>query len=227
MKKQRVVRGIPVEEGSGNVYTDLRYRDSESMLVKAQLAAKIAEILQRRALTQARAAEILGLTQPKVSAILKGRFRGISEHRLLECLTRLGRDVHIVIKPDRKSTRLNSSHYLHDALPISNAAKGLRHPERTVSRDFGAPFVGMPNPVGPGCPHCDQANAQEPAERPVDAFRGIDRIAATAFILGRSEISRPAIRYFPLKLAPGQRLLARCGDLLADAAEFLAEFPHR
>jgi predicted XRE-type DNA-binding protein len=103
MKKQRAVRGIPVEKSSGNVYADLEYRDSESMLVKAQLAAKIAEILQRRALTQTHAAEILGLTQPKVSAILTGRFRGISEHRLLECLTRLGRDVHIVIKPAPRS----------------------------------------------------------------------------------------------------------------------------
>ena len=103
MKKQRVVRSIPVEEGSGNVYADLGYRDSESMLVKAQLATKIAEILRQRALTQTRAAEILGLTQPRVSAILKGRFRGVSEHRLLECLTRLGRDVHIVIKPTPKS----------------------------------------------------------------------------------------------------------------------------
>jgi predicted XRE-type DNA-binding protein len=103
MKKQRVVRGIPVEAGSGNVYADLGYPDSESMLVKAQLAAKIAEIVQRRALTQTRTAEILGLTQPKVSALLKGQFRGISEHRLLECLTRLGRDVHIVIKPAPKS----------------------------------------------------------------------------------------------------------------------------
>jgi predicted XRE-type DNA-binding protein len=73
------------------------------MLVKAQLAAKIAEILQRRALTQARASEILGLTQPKISDLLKGRFRGISEHRLLECLTRLGRDVHIAIKPTPRS----------------------------------------------------------------------------------------------------------------------------
>jgi predicted XRE-type DNA-binding protein len=103
MKKQRLVRGLPVEEGSGNVYADLGYADSQSMLMKAQLAAKIAEIVQRRALTQARTAEILGLTQPKVSALLKGRFRGISEHRLLECLTRLGRDVHIVIKPTPRS----------------------------------------------------------------------------------------------------------------------------
>jgi predicted XRE-type DNA-binding protein len=85
------------------VYTDLGYPDSDTMLVKARLAAKIAEIVQRRALTQAKTAEILGLTQPKVSALLKGRFRGISEHRLLECLTRLGRDVHIVIKPTPRS----------------------------------------------------------------------------------------------------------------------------
>ena len=99
MKKQRAVRGVPVEEGSGNVYADLGYADSAGMLVKAELAAKIGEIIERRALTQADAAKILGLTQPKVSALLKGRFRGISEHRLLECLTRLGRDVHIVIKP--------------------------------------------------------------------------------------------------------------------------------
>ena len=103
MKKQRVVRGIPVEESSGNVYADLGYADSESMLVKAELAAKVAEIIQRRALTQADAAKILGLTQPKISALLKGRFRGISEHRLLECLTCLGQDVHIVVKPMPRS----------------------------------------------------------------------------------------------------------------------------
>ena len=112
MKKQRIVRGIPVEVGSGNVYADLGFPDSESMLIKAQLAAKIAEIVHRRALTQTRTAEILGLTQPKVSAILKGQFRGISEHRLLECLTRLGRDVHIVIKPtprNRSNGRLTLS----------------------------------------------------------------------------------------------------------------------
>ena len=85
------------------MYSDLGYPDSDSMLIKAQLAAKIAEIVQRRGLTRTRTAEILGLTQPKDSALLKGRFRGISEHRLLECLTRLGRDVHIVVKPTPRS----------------------------------------------------------------------------------------------------------------------------
>ena len=80
MKKQRVVRGIPVEEGSGNVYTDLGYPDSESMLEKAQLAAKIAEIIKRRALTQARAAEILGISRGTVYEILE-RMRKVDENR--------------------------------------------------------------------------------------------------------------------------------------------------
>ena len=140
MKKQRVVRGIPVEEGSGNVYTDLGYPDSESMLVKAQLAAKIAEIIKRRALTQARAAEILGLTQPKVSDLLKGRFRGISEHRLLECLTRLGRDVHIVIKPTPQE-------------PVerpADAFRGIGSPENTEGAQGHCSHGGRcpPNPLG-------------------------------------------------------------------------------
>ena len=76
VKRQRAGRDIPVEAGSGNVYTDLGHPENESMLVKAQLVAKIAEIIQRRRLTQTHAAEILGLTQPKVSALLKGQFRG-------------------------------------------------------------------------------------------------------------------------------------------------------
>lgn len=52
MRKLRIVRGVPVEEGSGNVYADLGYTESESMLVKAQLAARISEIIRRRGLTQ-------------------------------------------------------------------------------------------------------------------------------------------------------------------------------
>jgi predicted XRE-type DNA-binding protein len=112
MTKRRIVNGIPVELGSGNVYTDLGYADSDRMLVKAQLAAQISAIIRRRALTQARAAEVLGLTQPKISAMLNGRFRGISEQRMLECLTRLGRDIQIVIKAaprNRASGRLTVS----------------------------------------------------------------------------------------------------------------------
>ena len=64
-------------DGTRNIYADLGLADSEDMLIKAQLVAKIAEIITKRGLTQEQAAEILGLTQPKVSRLLKGQFRGI------------------------------------------------------------------------------------------------------------------------------------------------------
>jgi predicted XRE-type DNA-binding protein len=96
---------IPIEKGSRNVYADLGYPDSEDMLIKAQLVTKIAEIIRQRRLTQAQAAKLFRLTQPKISRLLRGEFRGISERRLLQCLTRLGRDVQIIVKhtPQQRS----------------------------------------------------------------------------------------------------------------------------
>ena len=67
------------------------------MQLKAQLAMVIGEILQRKGLTQQQAAQLLGMTQPKLSNLLRGQFRGISEAKMLECLVRLGRDVEIVV----------------------------------------------------------------------------------------------------------------------------------
>src|SRR3990172_1526287 len=87
-----------IEKGSRNVYADLGIAGAEEMLVKAQLAAKIAEIIKHRKMTQAQAAELLGIPQPKLSNMLRGRFRGISEVKMLECLTRLGSDVQIIVK---------------------------------------------------------------------------------------------------------------------------------
>ncbi len=100
MKRTQITnrQEIVIEKGSGNVYADLGYPDSEDMLIKAQLVTKIAEIIQQRRLTQAQAAKLLRLTQPKISRLLCGEFRGISERRLLQCLTRLGRDVQIIVK---------------------------------------------------------------------------------------------------------------------------------
>ena len=98
MNRKRIVNGIAVEKGTGSVYADLGNADNKAMEIKAQLVSSIAEIIKTRNLTQAQAAKILGITQPTVSGLLKGRFRGISERRLLDCLTRLGRDVQIVLK---------------------------------------------------------------------------------------------------------------------------------
>ncbi len=92
-----------IERGSTNVYADLGMANAEEMLVKAQLATKIGDIIRRRKLTQVQAAELLGMTQPKLSGLLRGQFRGISEIKMLECLTRLGRDVEIVVKSAPRS----------------------------------------------------------------------------------------------------------------------------
>ena len=103
MSKHKASEKIPVTAGSGNVYADLGYPDAGEMLVKARLVSEIAGIIQRRGLTQVEAAKLLGLTQPKVSAMLRGQFRGFSERKLIDCLTSLGRDVQIVIKePSRR-----------------------------------------------------------------------------------------------------------------------------
>jgi predicted XRE-type DNA-binding protein len=92
-------------EGSGNVYADIGIPDPESMLVKAQLSVSIQEIIESKGLTQRQAAEIVGMTQPKLSHMLNGHFRGISETKMMDCLARLGRDVKIVVGPDRPRRR--------------------------------------------------------------------------------------------------------------------------
>lgn len=94
-----------IEKGSTNVYADLGMPDAEEMLVKAQLAAKITEIIKQQKMTQTQASELLGMPQPKLSNMLNGRFRGISESKMLDCLTRLGRDVQIIVKPASRSRK--------------------------------------------------------------------------------------------------------------------------
>lgn len=98
MSKRKVTEKLEIHEGSGNVYRDLGFPDAEEMLVKAQLVSKIREIIRSKGLTQVEAAKILGLPQPKLSGILRGQFRGVSERKLIDCLTSLGRDVEIVVK---------------------------------------------------------------------------------------------------------------------------------
>jgi|ERR1700734_3049999 predicted XRE-type DNA-binding protein len=85
-----------------SAYEELGFRDAGEMLLKAQLAMKIAETLRKRGWSQQQAAKVLGLTQPKLSRMLRGQFRGISEIKLMDCLVRLGRGVTIVVGPESK-----------------------------------------------------------------------------------------------------------------------------
>jgi predicted XRE-type DNA-binding protein len=85
--------------GSGNVFADLGLPDADEHLIKAGLVVKIDRIIRQRSLTPAATARILGIDQPKVSAMLSGQFRGYSVGRLMRFLLALGQDVEIVVKP--------------------------------------------------------------------------------------------------------------------------------
>ncbi len=91
---------MPVTPSSGNVFADLGFAEPEEELANAQLASHIRRVIRRRRLTQAAAAALMGIDQPKVSALLNGRPANFSTStdRLLRLLTALGQDVEVVIK---------------------------------------------------------------------------------------------------------------------------------
>jgi predicted XRE-type DNA-binding protein len=93
----------PVEASSGNVFADLGLKNPEELLAKAELVQCIAGVIAERKLTQVRAAKLLGIDQPKVSALLKGKLDGFSIDRLFRFLNALGRDVEITIRPARQA----------------------------------------------------------------------------------------------------------------------------
>src|SRR6267142_5566246 len=90
---------ITVPPSSGNVFADLGFAEPEEELAKAQLASRIQDIIKQQHLTQTAAASIMGIDQPKVSALLNGRLSNFSSGRLMRLLIALGQDVEIVIKP--------------------------------------------------------------------------------------------------------------------------------
>jgi predicted XRE-type DNA-binding protein len=91
-------REIPVISSSGNVFADLQLAEPEEELTKAQLASHIRHVIKRQRLTQIAAASLMGIDQPKVSALLNGRLANFSSDRLMHLLTALGQDVDITVK---------------------------------------------------------------------------------------------------------------------------------
>jgi predicted XRE-type DNA-binding protein len=95
---------IDIETGSTNIYADLGYANAKEMAVKARLVSKMSDIIEERNWSQSRASEVLGISQPKLSGLLRGQFMGVSEAKLLDCLANLGRDVRIVVGPARSGS---------------------------------------------------------------------------------------------------------------------------
>ena len=96
---KRIIDGIEVEMGSGNVFADLCLPDAEKLKIKSGLVIEIAKAVRKLGLTQDGAARRMGITQPKVSGMLRGDFSNLSERKLMDCLNRLGYDIEIKVKP--------------------------------------------------------------------------------------------------------------------------------
>lgn len=101
--KKRIVEGIEVEASTGNVFADLGLPDADKLKIKSGLTIEITKAIREHGLTQAEAAKRMGLTQPKVSALLHGEFSDFSERKLMDCLNRLGYDIEIRVHPTQAS----------------------------------------------------------------------------------------------------------------------------
>lgn len=98
MNKHRI-EGVEVQMSSGNVFADLGLPNADQLKIKSGLAIEITQAIAKLRLTQVEAAQRMGISQPKVSALLRGDFGNLSERKLMACLNRLGYDIKIQIKP--------------------------------------------------------------------------------------------------------------------------------
>jgi predicted XRE-type DNA-binding protein len=92
-----------VEVGSGNIFADLGLPDAEEMLLKSTIVIELRRLIKQRKLTQTAAAKLTGVGQADLSKILRGRFRGYSEAKLMRMLTAFDQDVEITTRPHRKA----------------------------------------------------------------------------------------------------------------------------
>lgn len=128
-KKQKLSPEIECEKSRGNVFADLGIDNPEEEMTKAQLVYEIEKIIKKKKLTQAKAASIMGINQPKVSALLRRKLDGFSVERLIHFLNTLGQDIDIIVKPkprNRKQAIINVFHQgdiCRSSIPL--AAKGL------------------------------------------------------------------------------------------------------
>ena len=97
-------KALERDPSTGNVFADLGLAGADEHLIKAGLVVKIDRIVRQRQLTQAATAQLIGIDQPKVSAMLAGQFRGYSVERLMRFLVALGHDVEIVVKPRKRGS---------------------------------------------------------------------------------------------------------------------------
>jgi predicted XRE-type DNA-binding protein len=104
MAKRRA-ESSTITRGSTNVFEDLEYPDADERQAKLRLAYALNQVVEHRGLTQAAAATLLGLSQPKVSALRNYKLAGFSVERLMNLLTALDQDIEIVIRRKSRSRK--------------------------------------------------------------------------------------------------------------------------
>ena len=97
--KTRLIDGVEIHRGFGNVFADLGLPDAEKLKIKTGLVIEIRKAMGTLGLTQQAAAKRMGITQPKVSDMMRGDFTNLSERKLMDCLTRLGYNIEIKVRP--------------------------------------------------------------------------------------------------------------------------------
>jgi len=101
MKKPR----IKMEVASGNIFADLGLPDADELLLKSQIVITLRHLIKARKLTQTEAAKRIGIGQPDLSNVLRGRFRGYSVERLMRMLTAFDQDIEITVRPRRGKSK--------------------------------------------------------------------------------------------------------------------------
>lgn len=96
---KRIIDKMEAEISSGNVFADLGLPDADRLKIKSGLVIEITKAVRKLGLTQEQAARRMGITQSKVSGLLRGDFTNLSERKLMDCLNRLGYDIEIKVKP--------------------------------------------------------------------------------------------------------------------------------
>jgi predicted XRE-type DNA-binding protein len=102
--KTQLVDGVEVHRGSDNAFADLGLADADKLKIKTGLVIEIRKAMRTLGLTQQAAAKRMGITQPKVSDMMRGDFTNLSERKLMDCLTRLGYDIEIRVRPAKTET---------------------------------------------------------------------------------------------------------------------------
>jgi len=100
--EKRIINGVEFWRGSGNVFADLGLPNAETLKVKSGLVFEITKAMRALKLTQQEAATRMGISQAKVSGMLRGDFTNLSERKLMDCLNRLGYDIEIRVRPTSK-----------------------------------------------------------------------------------------------------------------------------